>query len=278
MTNPVVYIRKTRSTRSTWAYLSPNSGRGTIIAPDGDLTVQMAFVVDSLRVELGSSALTIVSPQMNKVTQQEMEVFYDDCTFMPIVEHSVQGFFDRAFTQPVARRRSNQNTKYLASDSSGGHHSNHDKSQFVPASWAWCSDGVDGSYDFGFSGDVNVNVSELEGIMNAVVANADAPVNRLHVFSDSANAVDMFNYDLAEGIVPREARKHGLVPLAKEAMQVAQHRNITVEWVKGHRQHRLNNIADVISRLARKRFASGLTADEFTHEADALYAVFNRSA
>jgi ribonuclease HI len=190
---------------------------------------------------------------------------------MPITEASVSSFFDRAFEQTVPRRRVNQNILYIGSDSSGGHTG-------VLAAWAWASDGVTGAYDFGNSGHVNVNVSEFEGIMNAIVANADSTASRIHIYSDSANAVDMFNYDLVEGIIPREARKHGLVGITKEALAVIQNRTVTVEWVKGHRKHRLNMIADSLSRHARKKFMSGHAAEDFVRETDALYSVFNRNA
>lgn len=270
MTNPnVVFMRKMRSTRSTWAYMSDHN-KGTMTAPDGDLTVQMGTVVEAL-IRMSGENITVVSPQLNNETRDNMLVLFPTVHFMPITESSVNTFFERAFVQATPRRRVNQNILYIGADASGGH-------KDVPAAWAWASDGVTGDYDFGFSGDVNVNVSEFEGIMNAIVANADSSANRIHIYSDSANAVDMFNYDMVEGIIPREARKYGLVGIAKEAMTVIKNRAVTVEWVKGHRQHRLNMIADSISRHARKRFMSGYVAEDFVRETDALYAVFNRNA
>jgi ribonuclease HI len=270
----VVFIRKMRNTRSDWAYLSDH-GKGTMTAPDGDLTVQMGTVIEFLVRSTGED-ITVISPQMNAQTRDNMLVLFPKAHFMPITESSVNTFFDRAFEQTAPRRRVNQNILYIGSDASGGHLSP-DGVTNIPAAWAWCSDGVNGGYDFGDSGLVNVNVSEFEGIMNAVVANADSTARRIHIFSDSANAVDMFNYDLVEGIVPREARKYGLVSMAKATMEVVNSRAVTVEWVKGHRAHRLNNIADSISRHARKRFTAGHVAEDFVRETDALYAVFNRN-
>jgi ribonuclease HI len=114
--------------------------------------------------------------------------------------------------------------------------------------------------------------------MQAIISNSETTANRIHIYSDSANAVDMYNYDLVEGIIPREARKHGLVGVAKEAIEVINDRSVTVEWVKGHRQHRLNMIADAISRNARKKFVAGHNADEFAHDIDVTYQMFNQQS
>jgi ribonuclease HI len=274
MTSNVIFLRKARSTRSTWDYMSSND-KGQMVVSDGDLAMQMGMVIEKLVAH--GDTVTVVSPQLNSRTREDLAVLFPNMHFMPITETSINGFFERSFSQTVSRRRANQNVKFCASDASGGHIDAR-TNEMVPAVWAWCSDGVNGSYDFGYSGDVNVNVSEFEGIANAIVANADDPAARIHIFSDSANAVDMFNYDVAEGIIPREARKYGLVGIAKDAMEVMKARPVTVEWVKGHRQHRLNNIADSISRHARVRFMAGFVADDFVRETDALYAVFNRNA
>lgn len=269
----VVFIKKIRSTQSTWMYLT-DLGNGTFTAPYGDLTLQIGCVVEHI-VSFAGFGFTVVSPQLSAATRQDLEELFPELHFMQLTEHSIMTFFDRAVNQTVSRRRANPNTLYLGSDASGGAESN-DGSGYVPAAWCWCSDGVNGGYDFGFSGEVNVNVAEIEGVMQAVIANQDSEANRIHIYCDSSNAVDMFNYDIVEGIVPREARKYGLVGLAEETIQVVRNRRVTVEWVRGHRQHRLNMIADSISRHARKKFSAGYQAEDFVRETDALYSIFNR--
>ena len=275
MSAQVVFMRKNRRSRSNWAYLVDNKS-GVFTAPDGCLTVQIGTIIEHLRTTVNlSENFTIVSPQLNAHFRAELEVLFPEVSFMLINESSLTTFFDRAMAQVPVRRRANQNTLYIGADASAKAAVN---SSRTFSAWAWCSDGINGSYDYGYSGEVNVNVSELEGIMQAIVSNADTSANRIHIYSDSANAVDMFNYDLVENIIPREARKHGLVGLAKETITVIQDRPVTVEWVKGHRQHRLNMIADAISRSARKKFVNGMTSDEFAHEIDVTYQMFNQQS
>lgn len=274
MAAQVVFMRKKRRTRSNWAYLIENRS-GIFTAPDGCLTVQIGTLIDHLRNSIHNleETFTIVSPQLNAHFRAELEILFPDVRFMLINESSLTTFFDRTMAQAPVRRRANQNTLYIGADASTK--VSVDTNQ-IHSAWAWCSDGINGSYDYGFSGEVNVNVSELEGIMQAIVSNADTTANRIHIYSDSANAVDMFNYDLVENIIPREARKHGLVGLAKDTIDVISNRAVTVEWVKGHRQHRLNMIADAISRNARKKFVNGFTAAEFAHDIDVTYQMFNQ--
>lgn len=237
----------------------------------------MGIVVETLIELVGEDDFTVVSPQLNSHVKENLNVLFPSIHFMAMTETSISTFFDRAFSQTVTRRRQNNNIRYIGSDASGGHVYEQTNTT-IPAAWAWCSDGVNGTYGCGFSGNVNVNVAEFEGIANAIIAHADEPASRIHIYSDSCNAVDMFNYDVTEGVIPREARKHGLVELTKDAMDIARSRKITVEWVKGHRNHRLNMIADGISRLARKRFHSGHKLEDFQRETDALYAMFNQNA
>jgi ribonuclease HI len=282
----VVFIRKMRNTRSTWAYLSDHA-KGTFEAPDGELYIQMGTVVDEV-IRHNGEDITVVSPQMNADLREKMEALFPDSHFMPINEASVNTFFERAFTNDAPRKRTNPNILHISSDASGGHSSTMRSNgtivqSAVSAAWCWASDGPDGRYEFGNSGMVNINVSEYEGIVNAIVSNVDAEANRVHIYSDSANAVDMVTMDLFQGIIPREARKYGLVGISEKAMEAinirkARGQSVTVEWVKGHRAHRLNMIADSISRLARKKFMSGYRAESFIRETDAMYAVFNRKA
>lgn len=272
MAAQVVFAKKNRNSRSNWAYLVDNKS-GLFTAPDAALTFQIGTMVEHLQTIINfEETVTIVSPQLNLHSRNELKILFPDVNFMVINETSLATFFDRAMAQTNLRRRTNQNTLYIGADSSGKAMLGTNR---VNSAWAWCSEGINGSYDFGYSGEVNVNVSELEGIMQAIVSNAENPANRIHIYSDSMNAVDMFNYDLIENIVPREARKHGLVGLAKETMNVIKDRPVTVEWVRGHRQHRLNMIADSMSRVARKKFVRGFTADEFAHDIDVLYTMFN---
>lgn len=275
MTSQVVFMRKTRSSRSDWTYVV-NNQTGNFTAPDVNLTIQIGTVVEHLLNILEFEDFTVVSPQVSIHYRDELEILYPDVKFIALKGQPIIEFFDRAMAmaQTQNRRRPNQNILYIGADASAKENVATGQTH---SAWAWASGGVDGGYDYGYSGEVNVNVSELEGIMQAIIANADSPANRIHIYSDSANAVDMFNYDLIENIVPREARKHGMVGLAKQTIDIIQSRPVTVEWVKGHRQHRLNMIADSMSRIARKRFVNGASSDEFSHEINALYTVFSQS-
>lgn len=272
MASQVVFAKKNRNSRSNWAYLVDNKS-GLFTAPDAELTIQIGTMIEHLQSTMDvEDSMTVVSPQLNIHSRRELEILFPQMNFMVIEENSTSTFFNRLMAQPTLRRRPNQNTLYIGADSSAQVTAGTNQTN---SAWAWCSDGVNGSYDFGYSGEVNVNVSELEGIMQAIISNADHAANRIHIYSDSMNAVDMFNFDLSESIIPREARKHGLVGLAKETMNVIQSRPVTVEWVRGHRQHRLNMIADSISRVARKKFVKGFASEEFAHDIEVLYSMFN---
>jgi len=276
----IVFVRKLRNTRSTWEYIS-DQGKGTVEAPDDSLLIQMGTVIDAV-VKLNGENITVISPQMGADFLDNMVILFPNTLFLTVNESSIHALFDRAFTNDVRRRRVNQNILFAGCDASGGHTIKKQGSKViqsaVSAAWCWATDGPNGSYGFGNSGMVNVNVAEYEGIMNCIVANRDAEAARIHIYSDSANAVDMFNYDLTQGIIPREARKYGLESISREVMEIINDRKVTVQWVKGHRAHRLNMIADAISRHARKKYMSGFRDESFIQETDAMYAVFNRNS
>ena len=275
MDHEVVFIKKVRKRgQQEWAYLS-NNLKGTFSTPDTHLSVQFGIVVERLVAILGAD-VTVISPQLTAEVREDMEVLFPDTTFMSLQEPNILTFFERAYQQGENRRRPNPATLYIASDASGGH-MNVDGSGHVPAAWAWCSDGQNGQYDFGYSGMVNVNVAEVEGIMHAVIAHRDVS-SPVHLYCDSVNAIEMLTFDIMEGIVPREARKHGLTELAEETIEAAKGMNLTAEWVRGHRKHRLNMIADSISRHARKKFSSGAKREQFIREVDAMYMMFNRDS
>lgn len=276
MSSQVVFLQKTRNSRSEWVFLVDNKS-GSFAAPDGCLTIQIGSVVEYLLkvVKIQPSA-TLISPQLNSHCRDELLVLFPSMRFMIIRERSIERFFARAMEQvPTQTRRRNQNVLYIGTDASSNV-PKHDIDQ-THAAWAWCVAGPKGSYDFGYAGAVDNNVAELQGIMQAIISNTETTANRIHIYSDSSTAIDMFNYDLKEGIIPREARKYGLVSVAQETIAVMKEIPISVEWVKGHRRHRLNMIADSISRTARVRFAAGHHEDEVAREIDILYKVFNQS-
>jgi len=268
MNGTVVLLAKARRTRATWNYVV-GSDHGTLTGKDEDLLAQMAKIVDMFVSLYEGEQIAVVSPQLVTYVRRGLQEKFPEIPFIPLTS-DLYGLFDRAFNQPSQRRRDNTNTLYVCSDASGGH-------MGIPAAWAWCSSGVNSDYGIGFSGRVNTNVAELEGLMSAIIAHEAHPASRVHVYSDSSNAVDDVA-SLAKGIMPKSAILHGLTDLGEQTAEVMARRKVSVEWVRGHRQHRLNSMADSMSRFARHQFTQGKTLDQFTQETDALHAILDLSA
>lgn len=270
--NEVLLIKKVRYTRNRWTWMQKDMF-GDVSAPEGDLETQLGTIFEDLQnVGVVTSGASVLSPQLgHKYLNDFMVEMFPEDFFFGVNEHALNIYFDRALSLRgnLYRNSQRQSTLFIASDAS----SDNIKGQ-GHACWAWATENGENGYNFGYSGEQDINTTEFEGILNAIVDNRNTPHDRIHIYSDSANSVEIVNFDLVNGIIPREARKYGFVPLAQEAYEIMQERDVKVQWVRGHKNHRLNNAADVISRTVRKRYTAGYSRNEFEREVRAIHRVF----
>ncbi|PDQ35980.1 MAG: hypothetical protein B5766_02205 [Candidatus Lumbricidophila eiseniae] len=130
--------------------------------------------------------------------------------------------------------------------------------------YAWVTD--DGRHGRG-SAQVK---SPLEAELTAVLKllRSARPGTKIHALLDSEDAIEA----IEEGTVPRH--RHFLpgttiVILDKIASKRA-HVDLSLEWVKGHNGHPLNDAADRLARLARQRSVFGTPLEVTNHIANGI--------
>lgn len=268
VTNSVVLLQKIRQTNASWVYVYNN--QKYVVHSDGDIFNQFldAMIDIQSNVEEGTR-LVVISPTFIKRIEATMRDLFPEVTFITFDGANMRSIFRRAFHDAMKPRTSVNRVLYIGADASGGHHDS-------LSAWAWCSSGVDGSYGMGVCMFKNNNYSEFEGILRGIVENRESPYARLHVYSDSKNAIDFFTQTVVDGEMMDSLKDTYLVELIEEAREVCAEKKVTIEWVRGHRSHRLNQTADYISRLARKGAQSGRNLRTIQIEADALFEMFNR--
>lgn len=131
-----------------------------------------------------------------------------------------------------------------------------------------------------------VLVSELRAIVDAVSSLRDRP---LTLRSDSKSAIEMATNWMrgCDGIPHRCQRFHAKGVLTDlvigQQMMYAERERLTLVWARGHQGEPLNEGADALARLARRRAAhpNDLTPDEYEQRAfnlaEAFAGEYNRS-
>lgn len=268
LTNNVVLLQKVRKTSATWMYVYNN--RKFVVHSEGDIFNQFLDAVLSIQSNMNNKAhLVIISPSFIKQIEATMHELFPEVTFIAFEGTSLRNIFGRAFQDEVKIRSGSQNrTLYIGADASGGHEES-------LSAWAWCSSGVEASYGMGICPVRNNNYSEFEGILRGIVDNRNTSCGRMHVYSDSRNAIEFYEQAVVNGEDLEALSGTYLTELVEEAREVSNEANITLEWVRGHRNHRLNQTADYISRLARKGAQTGRNLRAVQVEADALFEMFN---
>ena len=114
-------------------------------------------------------------------------------------------------------------------------------------SWAWINEY--GRWDAQAGRYTSILIAEMEGILNAIRAHKGT--RPLHILCDSKFAISLAQDALAgvpagEHVSNGAARVMGLIARAGEG------RTITIEWVKGHNGHPLNDRADRLAVHARR--------------------------
>lgn len=251
----IVFIQKCGH---TWCYLL-GQDYYTVDYTPGSLFEQLIHVVSHIRDvhDYYDKHFIVCSSMLVKEVTSMLQKTFPAVSFVPIqnsgVMHVFQQMMDYARESRPARGSRVGNTLYLCSDASLSN------STLGLSGWAWVSN-VGGKlhYNFGVSEQRSIVHAELEGILRAIVDNRKTRFSTIHVYCDSQRSVEWVNrllYDskTRESLL-RTLDKRILV-LVDIAREVALQKRVRVQWVRGHRTHRLNVGADYLSREARRAAA-----------------------
>lgn len=235
-----------------WSYIIDRV-RYTVMTPPCSLLEQLVHLLTDLRDkhDLYDEDVTVCSTTLLRSVVYDLSVSFPSFRFVPITDSDVAKVFkrvaSRASTSVIRKNNTKNKTLFVCSDAS--------KSASTDmCGWAWFStmDGQKG-YNFGVSEHRSTVSAEMEGILRAIVDNAWTEHTTIHVYCDSQRSVEW-----AQSVLYRKqfnsngsAATGRLLRLIHEARKVATEKTIRVEWVRGHRNHRLNMAADFLSREAR---------------------------
>lgn len=261
----VVLLQKVRRDRTMWHYMVDRVKANYSF--EGTITESFAAVIEEIKrlhAPKGEKLIIISQSLMNKV--EPVMLTFPEITFLKLSEANLISAFLSAFTVPSYKAKSTPRTLFCGSDASGGHHE-------TLSAWAWATET---GYSMGVCQFRDVNISEFEGILRAIVENRGTPSPRIHVYSDSQNAIEIFNNAVIRGGTPKFMAGTYLEALVAEVREILNGKIVTVEWVRGHRSHRLNGAADCLSRHARRSAQTGRSIKTMQLEADAMFAMFAR--
>jgi ribonuclease HI len=267
-TTRVVLLRKIRSSREDWAYIVDRT-QYVSHTNGGPMPEQFIDVMEEIRAEHAANGekLVVISPSLVASIEEEKDELYPDVKFMKLADSAQLAAFMKVFTNPTPNKRGQGKTLFIGSDASGGHHE-------TISAWAWATSGNDANYSMGICEFRDINISEFEGILRAIIENQDADYEKLHVYSDSQRAIDYFERAIEKDESLTFTSDNYLAELVDEVREIVVQKSVRVEWVRGHRGHRLNTAADVISRHARKSAQSGKSIRTMQREADAMFELF----
>jgi ribonuclease HI len=268
MATKVVLLQKVRTSKTDWVYIIGNEKH--LFVSSGTILEQFYAAVEDIQSKNAEeNELVIISPSLISMIEDDIREFFPEILFIKFDQSALSGVFLKRFNIESLRKTYSGRTLYVGSDASGGHHKS-------VAAWAWCSGGFGGSYGMGICGFRDNNIAEFEGILRAIVENRETHFDRIHIYSDSQRALEYFERVVEnEGYLPFVAGSY-LEDLIEEAREVLGEKIVTLEWVRGHRTHRLNTTADCISRHARMSAQTGKNLRTVNLEADAMFSLFNK--
>jgi ribonuclease HI len=266
METNIVLLQKVRREKNVWIYMV-NREQTTFLGSN-DIEDSFISVISEIqdRYAANGERLIIVSQFYLALVEEIITDWFSEITFLRLTERSLIMDFMGAFNPPVQAKRANRKTLFIGSDASGGHIG-------TKSAWAWCTEGT---YETGICGVKDNNVSEFEGILRSIIGNKDAFAPRIHVYSDSKNAIDFYNTTVIERNTLDRFRGTYFEGLIREARAVLRNKKVTVEWVKGHKTHRLNGAADNLSRHALRVSHSGKKSFIAQDETDAMFSMYAR--
>ncbi len=265
MDSKVVLLQKVRRDRSRWFYMVDRTqysfvGQGTILE-------QFVDVVEEIQKTIAPNGekLIVVSHSLITTVDPFIREWFPDIIFIKISEVNLINALVDAFNVPSYRKR-DYRTLYIGSDGSGGH-------QNTISAWAWATST---NYGTGICAFSNINISEFEGILRSLIENKDTSHARIQVYSDSKNAIDYFVRSVIQGATLDSLKGTYFDDLIAEAREVVKNKYVMVDWVRGHKNHRLNSAADALSRHVRRSTQSGHNIKNIQMEADAMFTMFAR--
>ena len=121
------------------------------------------------------------------------------------------------------------------------------------AGWAWVTE--HGKADAGVIKAGDIRVAELAAIAAACTA-PELNRHKLHILTDSQDAIWIVQ-NIINGHPPDGVSKSHTTAIKTRANTAG----LTIEWVKGHNGHQLNEIADRLALMARRRYQAKVEGD-----------------
>lgn len=156
---------------------------------------------------------------------------------------------DVAWTPTAHPRKAPRPVVVVATDGSVGRA----PSTGYAAGWAWVSE--HGKADAGAIKAGDIRIAELAAIAAACTA-PELRRRKLHILSDSQDAIWVVK-ELIRGYQPTGVSDRYATPIRQRAATTG----ITIEWVRGHSGHLLNEIADRLALMARRRYQAQVDGD-----------------
>lgn len=252
MSSQVVLVQKFGH---NWGYLIGHEYRALTVER-GSLLEQFISIIDQIRDahDFHDEHFILCSSVLVREVVPHLTSIFPLVTFVPIRDTGVMQVFRRVMEYANASRPTRgsraKNTLYVCSDASYGQTAG-------LSGWAWVSNhGGVPDYNFGVSEQSSIVHAELEGILHAIVENRKKKVSTIHVYCDSQSSVAWADEILHGSFKKLDAVTRSLSKrtqaLALQAREIATEKNIRIEWVRGHKAHRLNVGADYLSREARR--------------------------
>ena len=243
-----------------WSYIIDNSR--FFLKAEGNLLEQIVTLITHIRDthDLHDENVSICSMAFHRNIFYDLTLIFPMMKLIPIQDADLARIFRSVIARASEQRRvRNGSTLYVCSDASKSVNNN-------LCGWAWYSSEVGHkSYNFGVSELHSIVDAEFEGILHAVIDNANTSHSTIHVYCDSQRSVEFVQLILAGQVSDNHTTRkyYGRVSkvkpmanprlrrLALEVVEIAKTKNIKIQWVRGHQSHRLNMGADYLSRAAR---------------------------
>ena len=266
MTTKVVLLQKVRRDRAGWFYMVDRTQYA--FAGEGTILDQFVSVVEEIKTTVAPNGekLIIVSHSLITMVEALIREKFPEITFVKLSEVNLINALIDAFNVPSYKKKVTPKTLYIGSDGSGGHHN-------TISAWALATST---GYGMGVCAFRDINISEFEGILRSLIENRDTVHPRIQIYSDSKNAIEYFMRIVMNNDSLDTLKGTYFDGLIEEAREVVKSKHVRVEWVRGHRSHRLNTAADAISRHARRSAQSGKNIKNMQIEADAMFTMFAR--
>lgn len=269
----VILLNKERD-NFNWSYVF--EGKRYAYASQGPLLIQAVDVITHIRDThdlFEREDIAICSTSFVKTVFYDLALSFPMMRLVPVVDADIIKIFNKTLADPSSMIESNvkrSNTLFICSDASKGNRTE-------LAGWAWFASGSGRKkvYNFGVTENRSIVEVEFEGILRAISDNADTDADTIHVYCDSKRSVE-FAQAVLDGRYYKLDKVTGtrLARLIRDAEKVIAEKDVRVQWVKGHRNHRLNMGADFLAKKARYASESGRKLHRTDGEVAAVMNLF----